>query len=122
MPPTFYALLKNFLRAATKQATESNTKRLQDKRNIESTIPAVGLQVDSEIDLSTRNGTPGCLSTVVILTLSNRVLINKTVINRDFLSTDNKKSLLRTRLRIREPLVVGKLGQGIYIVHNKKFI
>ena len=66
MPPTFYALLKNFLRAATKQATESNTKRLQDKRNIEPTIHAVGLQVDSEIDLSTRNAAPGCLSTVVI--------------------------------------------------------
>jgi hypothetical protein len=41
--------------------------------------------------------TPGCISTVVILTLSNPVLINKIVINRDCLSPW---------------LIVGKLGQG----------
>ena len=39
----------------------------------------VGILVDSEIDWSTRKVIPGCLSIVVILTLSNPVLINKTL-------------------------------------------
>ncbi len=42
--------------------------------------------------------TSGCLSTVVILTLSNLVFINKIVFNSDRLSTW---------------LIVGKIGQGM---------
>ena len=37
----------------------------------------IGMLVDSEIDVSTRKVTPGCVSTVVILTISNPVLINQ---------------------------------------------
>ena len=57
----------------------------------------VGILVDGEIDLSTRNGNVRVFINSRYLK-SNPVLINKTVINRDHLSTW---------------LIVGKIGQGM---------
>jgi hypothetical protein len=68
----------------------------QKEQNIEDQKDTgrVGMLVDSVIDLSTRNG----VYQQSLSTLSNQVGINKTIINRDRLSTW---------------LIVGKLGQGM---------